>query len=154
MDKQIMALVVGSIIGLSLLTIVVVTGVPFTGEDPAEDDERIEVSGEAVQPNASVDDELAADVDSIFLGVIDNKPVNPGVISGEGVYDQNCIPVDPDNKPVSVVTCDAGIDTDEYGVLNFYYKHDMSQNPCITPGNDVVLDIQTDDGDATAYVSY
>lgn len=83
----------------------------------------------------------------LFEGVIDNVDVEPGIIEGEGVYDRNCIPVNP-NDPHGKVSCDAGIDTDEYGVLNFHYEHNMAEEPCIAPGEPVEVEILDDTGAA------
>lgn len=96
----------------------------------------------------------ADSADSVFDGEIDNVDVEPMTLTGEGVYDRNCVPVDPENEPLSVVTCDAGIETDEYGVLNFHYEHDMSVDPCIGPGDHVEVEIRDEDGTATASVEY
>lgn len=96
----------------------------------------------------------ADSADSVFDGEIDNVDVEPMIVTGEGVYDRNCVPVDPEDQPLSVVTCDAGIETDEYGVLNFHYEHDMSEDPCIGPSDHIEVEIHDEEGTATAYVDY
>lgn len=74
-----------------------------------------------------------------FEGTITNLELEPGTYRGVGVYDRNCIPVNPAN-PHGKVNCDAGIET-KFGVLNFHYEHIMSVQPCIMPGQQVTLEV-------------
>ncbi len=83
-----------------------------------------------------------------FEGKINNVAVEPGTFEGKGVYDRNCIPVDP-NNPHGEVTCDAGIQTNEHGeILNFHYQHDMNIRPCIAPGEPVEIQVMDQEGTA------
>ncbi len=61
---------------------------------------------------------------NVFEGKITNVKVSPGRIEGTSAYDRNCV-----GSPVT--ECDGGIKTEEYGVLNFHYRHDMAAQPCI-----------------------
>jgi len=61
---------------------------------------------------------------NVFEGRITNAQVSPGRIEGTSAYDRNCIG--------DIITeCDGGIKTEEYGLLNFHYSHEMSTQPCI-----------------------
>ncbi len=61
---------------------------------------------------------------NVFEGRITNVKVSPGRVEAVSVYDRNCVG--------NVITeCDGGVKTEEYGVLNFHYKHDMAIQPCI-----------------------
>ena len=57
-------------------------------------------------------------------GTITNIEVSPGKFEGISTYDRNCV-----GQPIT--ECDGGINTEEYGELNFHYSHDMSVQPCI-----------------------
>ncbi len=59
-----------------------------------------------------------------FEGTITNARVSSGTLDGISAYDRNCV-----GQPIT--QCDAGIQTEEYGLLNFHYSHDMSTQPCI-----------------------
>ena len=61
---------------------------------------------------------------NVFEGRITNVKVGPGRIEGTSAYDRNCV-------GDKITECDGGIKTEEYGVLNFHYKHDMAKQPCI-----------------------
>lgn len=61
---------------------------------------------------------------NVFEGKITNVQVQPGTIEGTSAYDSNCV-----GQPIT--ECDGGIQTKEYGLLNFHYRHDMSAQPCI-----------------------
>lgn len=80
---------------------------------------------------------------SVFEGVIDNADVKPGTINGVGAYDRSCR--DAGN---GLTQCDGGIVTDEYGLLNFSYTHDMHADPCIAPDQLFVVEILDDSGTA------
>ena len=79
----------------------------------------------------------------VFEGKITNVKVSPGKIDGTSVYDRNCI-------GQTITECDGGIKTEEYGVLNFHYFHDMAIQPCIHEmGTErVIVDILDSDGNA------
>ncbi|MBI2548188.1 hypothetical protein HYW21_02455 [Candidatus Woesearchaeota archaeon] len=67
-----------------------------------------------------------------FVGRISNVAVQAGTLSGMGVYDRSC-----KMGTDGLTSCDAGIETKEYGLLNFKYRHDMTRQPCLAP-NDLV----------------
>ncbi len=78
-----------------------------------------------------------------FKGVISNTAVTPMTIKGMGVYDRSCIMgVD------GLTSCDAGVQTQEFGVLNFKYRHNMVTQPCIAPNDLVQVRILDDKGNA------
>jgi len=62
--------------------------------------------------------------------------VEPGIYEGKVVYDRSCESVGD-----GLTGCDGGIDTEELGTVNFYYEHDMQQKPCLTPDQQVVLEV-------------
>src|SRR3989304_5863190 len=65
------------------------------------------------------------DQNNVFTGRITNVKVSPGTIEGTSVYDRNCL------GSHTLTECDAGIETEEYGGLNFHYQHNMMIQPCI-----------------------
>ena len=72
----------------------------------------------------------------IFEGVITNNDLPLGVVVlGVGVYDRSCMPV-----PGGLTQCDGGILTEEYGVLNFNYTHNMHTEPCIGPNENFIVE--------------
>lgn len=79
----------------------------------------------------------------IFTGKISNVAVKPGTIKGIGLYDRSC-------KMMSngLTACDAGIQTEEYGSLNFKYQHNMQQQPCLAPNDIVMVQILDERGNA------
>ena len=80
---------------------------------------------------------------NVFEGKITGAKVSLGRVEGVTTYDANCV-------GQQVVQCDAGISTNEYGVLNFHYQHSMSVQPCLHMfgPEKVTLDILNLDGDA------
>ena len=80
---------------------------------------------------------------NIFTGKITGAKFIPGTVEGLTTYDANCI-------GQQTVQCDAGIDTKEYGVLNFHYSHSMAVQPCLHMfgPEKVSLEILNLDGDA------
>ena len=79
----------------------------------------------------------------VFEGVITNMKVSPGTLNGAGVYDKSCISIGN-----GLTKCDAGIKTDEYGILNFNYIHNMGIKPCIAPGDKLSIKVTNSDGSA------
>ncbi|TAL47003.1 hypothetical protein EPN87_03910 [archaeon] len=73
---------------------------------------------------------------TVFEGKITNVEVEPGIVSGVGMYDRNCI-----GTSDGMTNCDGGIKTSKYGVLNFHYVHDMAIEPCIAPGDSLQVEI-------------
>lgn len=65
--------------------------------------------------------------------------VTPGTYVGTVTYDKSCKPVGSDD-----FRCDAGIETDSLGEVNFYYEHDMRRKPCLVPPQAVRLTVGTD----------
>ncbi|KXB00710.1 hypothetical protein AKJ41_03800 [candidate division MSBL1 archaeon SCGC-AAA259O05] len=51
-----------------------------------------------------------------------------GVYPGEVAYDRNCRDVGG-----GLTGCNAGIRTQEFGLVDFYYEHDMDAKPCLAP---------------------
>lgn len=80
---------------------------------------------------------------SVFQGFVTDTQVDPGVIKGVGVYDRSCIDIGG-----GLTRCDGGIDTDEYGLLNFNYTHNMHIDPCISPGELFTVEIINESGSA------
>lgn len=76
-----------------------------------------------------------------FTGKISNVAVAAGTVSGMGVYDRSC-----KMGTDGLTSCDAGIQTEEYGLLNFKYRHDMSRQPCIAPNDLLEVRILDDQG--------
>ncbi|MBI5392124.1 hypothetical protein HZB00_03935 [Candidatus Woesearchaeota archaeon] len=85
----------------------------------------------------------------IFSGKISNKAVEPGIINGFGVYDKSCIMGND-----GLTSCDAGIQTKEYGLLNFKYRHNMQQEPCIAPKDALLVKILDSEGNAQVQKEY
>ncbi len=79
----------------------------------------------------------------IFTGKINNIAVQPGAVQGMGVYDKSC-----KMAGNGLTACDAGIQTKEYGVLNFQYQHNMQQVPCIAPNDILEVRIIDEQGNA------
>lgn len=69
-------------------------------------------------------------------GVITTPGVKPGIYNGLGVYDMNCKGIGG-----GLTSCDGGIKTEEYGVVNLSYIHNMSAVPCINYGDRLRLEI-------------
>lgn len=80
---------------------------------------------------------------NVFEGKITNIKVSSGRIEGTSVYDRSCV-----GSPIT--QCDGGIKTDEYGVLNIRYQHDMSIQPCIHMygSEKMIVEILDSDGNA------
>lgn len=81
---------------------------------------------------------------NIFEGKITTKvSLSPERIDGITIYDANCI-----GQPIT--ECDAGINTKEYGQLNFHYFHDMAIQPCLHMfgPEKVIIEILDSNGDA------
>lgn len=92
---------------------------------------------------SAVESHHPAAVSSVFEGAITNKKVTPGKITGLGAYDRNCVAIGN-----GLTDCHAGINTNEYGVLDFNYQHNMDKDPCIVPGDNVVVEILDAEGHA------
>ncbi len=96
---------------------------------------------------------LAAEGD-LFKGVITNMQNISNVELGKkfygiGVYDRNCVQVG--TSPATgnpIVNCHAGINTTEYGLLDFNHEHDYYKNPCIIEEEKVVITILDSQGNA------
>lgn len=80
--------------------------------------------------------------DDVFEGVITNMKIEPGKLSGVGVYDRSCNMIGN-----GLTNCDAGIQT-EKGLLNFNYKHNMQMQPCIAEGDKLEVEILDSEGNA------
>ena len=78
-----------------------------------------------------------------FSGKITSQKVAVGSFAGVGSYDRNC--VDAGN---GLTNCDAGIEIQGYGVVNFNYVHDMHSLPCIKPGEKLSMRVLGEDGSA------
>jgi hypothetical protein len=74
---------------------------------------------------------------NIFSGQINQPNLESVVLYGGITYDRNCIPVEG-----GLTRCDAGVKTNDYGVINFNYTHNMREEPCLMPGNKVLLKVQ------------
>lgn len=81
-----------------------------------------------------------------FEGNITNVEVSPGVIEGTSAYDRNCVGTHMWTE------CDGGINTKEYGVLNFHYAHNMMEEPCIQMNGPEKLIVEILDPNGTAKV--
>lgn len=81
---------------------------------------------------------------TLFQGSITNKNVEPMKLMGIGEYDRNCVSV-----ARGLTNCHGGIKTAKYGVLDFNYVHDMAKEPCIAPGQELVVTILDSSGKAT-----
>jgi len=79
----------------------------------------------------------------VFRGMISNMAVQPGTLQGMGVYDRSCKMLGN-----GLTACDAGIQTEEYGLLNFKYQHNMQQQPCLAPNDLVAVRILDAQGNA------
>lgn len=79
----------------------------------------------------------------LFEGTITNAKVSPGTFVGLGIYDKSCVDVGN-----GLTRCDAGIKTEEYGILNFNYLHNMRANPCIARGDRLNVEIVDSSGTA------
>ncbi len=78
-----------------------------------------------------------------FRGIISNTVVTPMTLKGMGVYDRSCV-----MGADGLTSCDAGIQTEEWGVLNFKYRHNMQQQPCLAPNDIVQVRILDNNGNA------
>ncbi len=76
-------------------------------------------------------------------GVITTPGVKPGIYKGLGVYDMNCKGIGG-----GLTSCDGGIKTKEYGVVNLSYIHNMSAVPCINYGDRLELEVLDTSGRA------
>lgn len=78
---------------------------------------------------------------SLTEGVESTDPaaVDPGIYEGVIVYDRSC-----ESVGNGLTGCDAGIETQELNVVNFYYEHDMQQKPCLVPEQQVVLKVENE----------
>ena len=79
----------------------------------------------------------------IFKGKITNMAVEAGEMKGMGVYDKSCKMLGN-----GLTGCDAGIQTEKYGLLNFKYQHNMQQEPCLAPNDVVAVRILDNEGNA------
>ncbi len=79
----------------------------------------------------------------LFTGKISSPSVSPGKYKGMGVYDRSC-----NMRPDGLTSCDGGITTEEFGVLNFKYTHNMQQQPCLAPNDIVVVTVLDKEGNA------
>jgi len=81
---------------------------------------------------------------NVFEGKITNVKVEPGRIEGLTTYDANCL------GTAEQTECDAGIRTNEYGDMNFHYRHNMVAQPCLHMfGSErVIVDILDSQGNA------
>lgn len=86
----------------------------------------------------SVEQEPRKVVD-VFRGQINRSNIGEATLLGSITYDRNCLPVEN-----GLTQCDAGVKTDEYGVINFNYTHNMREEPCLVAGNKVLMKIQKD----------
>ncbi len=78
---------------------------------------------------------------SEFNGKITNMSVPIGTYSGIGEYDTNCT---MGNN--GMITCDAGIVLENFGILNFHYTHDMSKDQCIDKNQKLKVEVLDDAG--------
>ncbi len=81
--------------------------------------------------------------EEVFEGVITTPGIGLGRFKGMGVYDMNCRPVGR-----GLTNCDGGIKTEEYGILNFNYTHNMGTAPCINRGDLLEVEVLNDTGKA------
>lgn len=79
-----------------------------------------------------------------FQGNVTTMNIPTGSFSGTGVYDHNCLPVGN-----GMFSCDAGIKTQKYGLIDFAYTHNMVEKPCIGPGDTVTVSVLSGNGSAT-----
>jgi len=84
--------------------------------------------------------------EATFEGIITNVKVSPGIIEGAAAYDRNCVGTHMWTE------CDGGIETKEYGVLNFHYSHNMMEEPCILMNGPEKLIVEILDTNGTAKV--
>ena len=82
----------------------------------------------------------------ILEGKITNIQVSPGIVEGVSAYDRNCVGTH------MLTECDGGIRTEEYGVLNFHYSHNMMEEPCIHMNGPEKLFVEILDSSGTAKV--
>ncbi len=86
----------------------------------------------------------AAPAGDIFQGMITNlKPGYENKFAGIGIYDRNCV-----TNQNGLTSCEAGIRTEGYGDLNFKYSHYMASEPCIFPGQNLMVEILSPEGKA------
>ncbi len=126
MDKKI---ILG--VALTLSVLVVIGYIVFSSN--TQDNYGGQSAGQASDPN-------------YFAGNVTTKGVPAGTYNGTGVYDHNCLPLGN-----GMYSCDAGIQTKSFGIIDFAYKHNMMMKPCIGPGD--VLAITVLDGSGAATVS-
>lgn len=81
----------------------------------------------------------------VFEGNITNKDLKPGTLTGEVVYDKNCVYTEN-----GMMECDGGIYTREFGLLNFHYSHNMKEEDCLGP-KQVVSVVIKDNNTAAVY---
>ena len=79
----------------------------------------------------------------VFEGAITNVTVAVGEVQGVGAYDWNCTDIGGGRTQ-----CDGGVRTEEYGILNFNYVHQMEEAPCIAPGDQLRVTILDSKGQA------
>lgn len=79
----------------------------------------------------------------VFEGAITNVAVAVGDVQGVGVYDWNCTDIGAGRT-----RCDGGVQTEEYGILNFTYAHKMAEAPCIGQGDQLRVTILDTGGQA------
>ncbi len=84
-----------------------------------------------------------------FDGKITNAKVTTGEYEGKGVYDRSCQSIGG-----GLTNCHAGIDTTEFGVIDFNYEHNMAVKPCIAPGDKVLVTVLDASGKATVQRVY
>lgn len=84
-----------------------------------------------------------------FEGKITNTKVALGEYPGTGAYDRNCKSIGG-----GITNCHGGIQTQEFGLLDFNYEHNMAVQPCIAPGDKVLVTILDNSGRATVQRAY
>lgn len=107
--------------------------------NPEQNKVQAEVLGASVE---NIPKDTVAEGD-VFEGKITNSAFDPGKIVGVGVYDRNCV-----NVGNGLLDCHAGIQTKEYGLLDFNHVHNKKEKPCIVSGDGVVVTILNSDGEA------
>lgn len=95
------------------------------------------LSGNGSGQSSSSSGQLASDP-NFFAGNVTTKGIPAGTYNGTGIYDHNCLPVGN-----GIYSCDAGIRTSKYGVIDFAYRHDMMMKPCIGPGDTLVVTVNS-----------
>ena len=95
----------------------------------------LNAQGQGAQGNQSASGQLASDP-NYFAGNVTTSGIPAGTYNGTGVYDHNCLPIGN-----GMYSCDAGIQTKDYGTIDFAYKHNMMIKPCIGPGDTLTVTI-------------